>query len=90
MKNTEANNAFTKIIIINLIISVAITILCLSFSDQIASLLGVAADNIKFTVEYFSVILYFILFFNIQNTLLSIVRNDGDSKLVLNATIAGI
>lgn len=83
----KANNAFVNVVVINTVISLIFTILGLCFSKQIAVLLGATPDTVGMVVEYLSIILYFIFFFNMQATLSSIIRNDGNPNLAMIATI---
>ena len=84
----QANNVFSLLFWINMILVVILSTIGLMFLDEIAYLLGANEDTVVYATKYLSIIFYFMPFFTLQNTLSSVVRNDGNPNLSLVASVS--
>lgn len=87
-KYDEANNVFSLLLLINILLAVFLTILGLFFIEELAHILGANEDTFPHVIKYLSISLYFLIFFSLQNTFSSVVRNDGNPNLSFIASLA--
>lgn len=85
----RSNNVFSILILTNVSIAVIFTIAGLFFSEDISFMLGANEEVLTLTQTYLSVILYFLIFFTLQCTLSTVVRNDKNPNLALVGSIFG-
>lgn len=88
-KYHEASNIFSTLFFINVLIALFFILLAFFFSDNIAALLGANEVTTPYVVNYLSIALYFMMFFSLQSTFASTIRNDGNPNLALVASIGG-
>ncbi len=84
---TKADNASIHSILIDIILSVVITILLLIFLNPILALMG-AGQTIGYATDYGVIILSGSIFIILSNALYGIFRGEGDTKRPMYAMIA--
>ena len=84
---TKADNASIHSILIDIILSVVITILLLIFLNPILALMG-AGQTIGYATDYGVIILLGSIFIILSNALYGIFRGEGDTKRPMYAMIA--
>ena len=83
----KADNASIHSIVIDIILSVVITILLLIFLNPILTLMG-AGQTISYATDYGVIILLGSIFIILSNALYGIFRGEGDTKRPMYAMIA--
>lgn len=87
----KGNRIFTSTFLIGLILSVVISIFGLLFSAPLARLLGAEGENgvFEMTDTYLKILLSFAPAFFLNNCFSGFVRNDGNPRLAMTATLVG-
>ena len=83
----DANNAFVTSLILGAIFSVIFVILGLTASKPLASLLGAKDEVFAMTRQYLQIVLLFAPAFIFQTLIACFVRNDGNPRLSMLATL---
>lgn len=85
----KADGIFTSAAVFGLSVSVIFSLTGLFFSAPLARLLGADSSVFDMTNIYLKILLLFSPAFLMSNTLAGFVRNDGNPKLAMTATLAG-
>lgn len=88
-KQQNANQVFTKTMLLGLLFSLLFIILGIFFNIPIAKLLGSDDEILPLSKSYLRILLLFAPFFIFNNILLAFTRNDNAIKLGMLATIIG-
>ncbi|MFL2100884.1 MATE family efflux transporter [Desemzia sp. FAM 23989] len=85
----KSNQIFTSTLVIGLIVGILLTVLGFLFMDPLMALLGATGKIVPLAKEYFSVIVFFALFFIVNNIVVCFVRNDGNPNLAMTGMLVG-
>lgn len=85
----KANQIFTQIFFIGILMGLFFTAIGLLFPNQILSLLGAKGDLVPLAYDYTKAVFSFSVAFMVNNILVSMVRNDGHPRLAMAAMMAG-
>lgn len=85
----KSNQIFTSTLVIGAILGILFTVLGLFFIDPLMILLGATDEILPLAKEYFSIILFFALFFIVNNIVVCFVRNDGNPNLAMTGMLVG-
>lgn len=88
-RSEKSHQIFTSTLVIGLIAGTLFTVLGFLFMDPLMSLLGARGEIIPLAKEYFGIILFFALFFIVNNILVCFVRNDGNPNLAMAGMLFG-
>lgn len=86
---SKGNGFFTSTMLLGLVMSVIFSLGGIFFSDRLARLLGANDDVFEMTNIYLKILLSFTPAFFLSNTLAGFVRNDGNPRLAMAATLTG-
>lgn len=86
-KPGEARVIFSHAIIAIFAFTTIIGLSAYYFKTEIANFLGANADTFPFVMEYLNVLLLFGFVFTVENTLSTLVRNDGSPNLAMVALV---
>lgn len=88
-RSEKSNQIFTSTLVIGLIVGILLTVLGFLFMDPLMALLGATGKIVPLAKEYFSIILFFALFFIVNNIVVCFVRNDGNPNLAMTGMLVG-
>lgn len=89
-KDTKnAHKAVGNTILITFIVSIIFLVICFLFMDNILYLFGASDTSIKYAKDYFTIILSFIPFYMLTNSITSTIRADGSPLYSMIATLSG-
>ena len=86
-RHSEADQTFTRVILLAAALSVFFELLGLFGTKQVCLFLGADGDALPLAIEYLQVIFVFAPLFLFNNVFQSFVRNDGNPKLAMTAMV---
>ena len=88
-ESAKSRQIFTSTLIIGFVSGIIFTIVGLLFIDPLLQLLGATGDIIPLANDYFGIILFFSVFFVVNNIVVCFVRNDGNPQLAMTGMLVG-
>lgn len=85
----EANHYFTQSFFTALVIGFLFLLAGLFFAEPVSQLLGANANTSDYTVVYLRTVMIFAPMFCMNHFMLCFIRNDGNPKLAMYATLTG-
>ncbi len=84
-----ANKIFTNTIYLSILFAIVYVFIGFFFSETLATILGADAEVLEMTNTYLKVLLLFSPVFILNNVLICFIRNDGNPKLAMVASLSG-
>lgn len=88
-RQLEANRMFTNTLYLGVLFSALLVLTGIFLSEPLVRLLGAEGDVLKMANTYLKVMLLFSPAFIFNDILLCFVRNDGNPRLTMAATVSG-
>lgn len=85
----KGNQIFTATFLLGIFFGIGITIAALLFAQPLLTLLGASGDTLPLAADYFGYILFFAIFFIVNNIVVCFVRNDGNPNLAMSGMLIG-
>lgn len=88
-KKEEGNVYFSTALILNAVLLTISMIVCITFMEDIARLLGGTSETMPYIMDYIPAIIWGMGTYFFSSFLQTFIRNDGAPKLAMNGVIAG-